>query len=273
MMNETDPNYGLLTETSTISETRNERWQRHLPNTIGFVWLRAGWRDMAAQPALSLGYGLGMFVVSVAVIALIVAYQRDYALFPALTGFLIVGPLFALGLYEKSRLRERGERITLRQMLYVKPAAGAQIYFIGVLLCLLMVLWIRAAVLIYALFFGVRPFPGLELLASFLVSEPIGWALLLVGSVVGGLFAAFAFAISVFSIPMLLDKRVDALTAMGSSTALVWNNLWPMIVWGGIVLVLFALCAATGLLALIAVFPLVGHATWHAYRTVSLPEG
>ena len=272
-MNETDPNYGLLTETSTISETRNERWQRHLPNTIGFIWLRAGWRDMAAQPVLSLGYGLGMFIVSVAVIALIVAYQRDYALFPALTGFLIVGPLFALGLYEKSRLRERGEQITLRQMLYVKPAAGAQIYFIGVLLCLLMVLWIRAAVLIYALFFGVRPFPGLELLASFLVSEPIGWALLFAGSFVGGLFAAFAFAISVFSIPMLLDKRVDALTAMGFSMALVWNNLSPMIVWGGIVLVLFALCAVTGLLALTVVFPLVGHATWHAYRTVSRPKG
>ncbi|MBL8655739.1 MAG: DUF2189 domain-containing protein [Altererythrobacter sp.] len=141
-MNETDPNYGLLTETSTISETRNERWQRHLPNTIGFAWLRAGWRDMIAQSGLSFGYGLGVFIASVAVIALIVTYQRDYALLPALTGFLIVGPLFALGLYEKSRLRERGERVTLRQMLYVKPAAGAQIYFIGVLLCLLMVLWI-----------------------------------------------------------------------------------------------------------------------------------
>ena len=271
-MNETDPNYGLLTATSTISDTRNERWQRHLPNMVGFTWLRAGWRDIAAHPGLSLGYGLGMFVASVAVIALIVAYQRDYALLPALTGFLLVGPLFAVGLYEKSRLREQGEEVTLWQMLRVKPAAGAQIYFIGVLLCLLMVLWIRAAVLIYALFFGVRPFPGLDHLASFLVTEPIGWALLLVGSLVGGLFAAFAFAISVFSIPMLLDRRVDALTAMGSSMALVWNNLWPMIVWGTIVLALFALCAATGLLALIVVFPLVGHATWHAYRTVSRSE-
>lgn len=271
-MNETDPNYGLLSETSTISETRNERWQRYLPNTIGFTWLRAGWRDIAAQPGLSLGYGLGMFVVSLAIIALIVAYQRDYALLPALTGFLLVGPLFAVGLYEKSRLHEQGHQVTLRQMFRVKPAAGAQIYFIGVLLCLLIVLWIRAAVLIYALFFGVRPFPGLDHLATFLVAEPIGWALLLVGSLVGGLFAAFAFAISVFSIPMLLDKRVDALTAMGTSMALVWNNLWPMIVWGMIVLTLFALCAATALLALIVVFPLVGHATWHAYRTVSRPE-
>ena len=271
-MDETDQNYGLLSETSTIAETRNERWQRHLSNSVGFAWLRAGWRDIVAQPGLSLAYGLAVFLVSIAVIGLLVAYRGEYALFPALAGFLIVAPLLAVGLYEKSRTHEEGKRSSLRKMILVRPRAGPQLYFTGVLLCLLMVLWIRAAVLIYALFFGVRPFPGLEALVPFLFTDPIGWTILLVGTVVGGLFAAFAFAISVFALPMLLDKRVDALTAMGTSMALVWNNLGPMIVWGGIVLGLFLLSAVTGLLGLIVIFPWLGHATWHAYRTMARSE-
>ena len=271
-MTESDPNYGLLSETSTIAETRDARWQRHLSHSVGFEWLRAGWRDIVLQPGLSLAYGAAVFLVSVAIIGLLVAYRGEYALFPALAGFLIVAPLLAVGLYEKSRAHERGERSTLRKMILVRPMGGPQLYFTGVLLCLLMVLWIRAAVLIYALFFGVRPFPGLEALVPFLFSDPVGWAILLVGTLVGGLFAAFAFAISVFSLPMLLDKRVDALTAMGTSMALVWNNLGPMIVWGMIVLALFLFCAATGLLGLILIFPWLGHATWHAYRTVSRAE-
>ena len=123
------------------------------------------------------------------------------------------------------------------------------------LLCLLMLLWMRAAVIIYALFFGLLPFPGLDHIAAMLFTTPIGWALLIVGSVVGALFAAFSFAISAFSIPMLLDERVDALTAMGTSMALVWNNLPVMLAWGAIVLALFLLSLATGLLGLIVVFP------------------
>jgi uncharacterized membrane protein len=153
-------------------------------------------------------------------------------------------------------------------MIFVKPRSGGQVLFTGVLLCLLMLLWMRAAVIIYALFFGLRPFPGLDHIAEMLFTTPTGWAMLIVGGAVGGLFAAFSFAISAFSIPMLLSERVDALTAMGTSTALVWNNLPAMLTWGIIVLALFLLSLATGLLGLIVVFPLLGHGTWHAYRAI-----
>ena len=129
-----------------------------------------------------------------------------------------------------------------------------------------MLLWMRAAVIIYALFFGLLPFPGLPDIAAMLFTTPTGWALLIVGTAVGALFAAFSFAISAFSIPMLLEERVDALTAMGTSMALVWNNLPVMLTWGAIVLALFLLSLVTGLLGLIVVFPLLGHGTWHAYR-------
>ena len=140
----------------------------------------------------------------------------------------------------------------------MRPASGGQILFTGVLLCLLMLLWMRAAVIIYALFFGLLPFPGLDHVAPMLFTTPTGWAMLIVGSAVGALFAAFSFAISVFSVPMLLEERVDALTAMGTSMALVWNNLPVMLTWGAIVLVLFLLSLATGLLGSDRRFPAAG---------------
>ena len=101
-----------------------------------------------------------------------------------------------------------------------------------------------------------------------LFTTGIGWAMLITGTVVGGVFAAFSFAISAFSVPMLLDERTDAFTAMGTSISLVWNNRPVMIAWGAIVLVLTAIGLATAMVGLIVVFPLLGHATWHAYKAI-----
>lgn len=243
-------------------------YARGLPASAALRWLNAGWRDLWDNPGSSLAYGAVMLLVSWLVVAGLVGLGRDYFLFPALSGFAIVAPAFATGLYEKSRRRAAGERIRLSTMLRVRAASGRQILFVGVLLCLLMLLWMRAAVLLYALFFGWQPFPGLDHVAAMLVTDQLGWALLLVGGAVGGLFAAFAFAISVFSLPMLLAERMDALTAMGTSMAMVWNNLPVMLTWGALVLILLILGLLPGLLGLLLVFPALGHATWHAYRTM-----
>lgn len=271
-MGEADPSYWLLSETSGIGETRDPRLQRHLPILEGLRWLAAGWRDFWTRPSSSIAYGIGVFVLSVLFVWTLVGFGRDYILFPALAGFLIVAPFLAIGLYEKSRAIGAGRDIGLGAMLRVRPSAGAQIFFTGLLLCLLMLLWARAAVLLWALFFGVTAFPGLDHVVGLLFGSIYGWAMVIVGTAIGGLFAAFAFAISVFSVPMLLDRRVDALTAMAASMRLVWNNLPVMIAWGAMVLVLFALCVATGLVGMIIIFPLLGHATWHAYQAVARPE-
>jgi uncharacterized membrane protein len=271
-MGEADRSYWLLSETSGIGETRDPRLQRHLPVLEGFRWLATGWRDFWTHPASSLAYGIGVFVLSAAFVWTLVEFGRDYILFPALAGFLIVAPFLAIGLYEKSRAIGEGRAVTLGSMLRVRPRAGAQVFFTGLLLSLLMLLWTRAAVLLWALFFGVTAFPGLDHVVGILLGTPYGWAMLSVGTAVGGLFAAFAFSISVFSVPMLLDRRVDALTAMGTSMKLVWNNLPTMIAWGAMVLVLFAVCVGTGLIAMIVIFPLLGHATWHAYKAMARPE-
>jgi uncharacterized membrane protein len=244
---------------------REDVYGRGLPAGAAFAWLRAGWRDLVAQPGPSLAYGFAVFLVSLAIVWGMFALGWDYILFPALAGFMVVGPVLAVGLYEKSRRLARGETASLASMIRVEARSGAQILFIGVILCLLMLLWMRAAVIVYALFFGLRPFPGLDHVAQMLFTTPVGWAMLIVGGAVGGLFAAFSFAISAFSIPMLLGERVDAFTAMGRSMAMVWNNLPVMLVWGAIVLTLVLASLALGMVGLIVVYPLLGHATWHAY--------
>lgn len=244
---------------------RRSPYARDLAPAAALGWLKAGWRDLKAEPGPSLAYGLLVFLVSVAVVASLWALALDYILFPALAAFWVVGPLVAIGLYEKSRRLAAGEPVTLRNMILVRPASGGQVLFIGVLLGLLALLWNRAAVLIYALFFGLTPFPGIDDVVPLLFTTPTGWAILIVGSAVGGLFAAFAFAISVFAVPMMLDRRVDALTAMGTSMVMVWNNLPVMLAWGAIVVVLTGVSLIPALLGLIVVFPLLGHATWHAW--------
>jgi uncharacterized membrane protein len=263
-----DPAYGLLRQTSGIEQTRNPRYAQNLPLSRVFAWLGAGWRNLWVQPLMSLAYGFGIFLATVVLLWTLVTFGWDYILFPALSGLIILGPVLAAGLYDKSQALAAGETPSLGRSLRVRPRAGGQIFFIGLLLSLVMLLWMRAAVLIYALFFGYRPFPGMDHIVSLLLTTPSGWAMIVTGTFVGGLFAAFSFAISVFSVPMMLNERTDAVTAMGTSMTMVWNNLRVMIAWGAVVLVLLIVCGLTALLGLIVIFPLLGHATWHAYRDI-----
>lgn len=242
--------------------------QRNLPASAAFGWLAAGWRDLWRNPLPSLAYGLMVFVISIIVIWGLFRLQMDYILLPALAGFMVVGPLIAIGLYQKSRDLEEGHPTSLARMLLVKPEGGAQVWFAGAMLCLLMLLWMRAAIIIYALFFGLRPFPGFEDVLAMLTHTSLGWWMLATGASVGSLFAAFSFAIGCFGIPRLMDDRTDAMTAMGSSMAMVWANLPVMLTWGALVLVLTLIALGTGLVGLIVIFPLLGHAAWHSYRAM-----
>lgn len=271
-MSESEEHYWLLSRPSGIEETRNPHLQRHLPPSRVFSWIRSGARDLTANPLSSLVYGLLVAVLSGLLIYTFFEFNLDYVLFPALSGFMIVAPLVAMGLYQKSAKLAQGERVRLSDMLAVKARSGGQMLFVGLLLTLLALIWLRAAVLVYALFFGYRAFPGADEFIPLIIGTPAGWGMLATGIVVGGLFAALGFAVSAFSIPMLLDRRTDALSAMGTSMALVWNNLPVMVAWGAVVLVMVGISIATFLLGLIIIFPLLGHATWHAYRDM-MPEG
>ncbi|WP_323015763.1 DUF2189 domain-containing protein [Devosia sp.] len=241
---------------------------RNLPLTAPLGWLAAGWRDLWTRPGPSLAYGLGVTLVSYAIIYAMFAFDWAQVLFPALAGFLVVGPLLATGLYEKSRRLANGEKVSLGAMLLPRRGGAKHLFFVGAILMTLMLVWMRAAVLLYALFFGWRPFPGFDHVTEMLFTTGPGIGMLVVGTAVGGLFAAFSFAIGAFSIPMVLDRGTDAFTAMGLSLALVWANKPAAIFWAAIVVGLVLVSLATALVGLIIIFPLLGHATWHAYAAV-----
>ena len=242
---------------------------RGLPPRAALDWLRAGWEDFrSVRPDASLFYGVLVMAVSMAIVIGLLLLRADYALFPALAAFMVVGPALAVGLYEKSRRVASGEPVSLRAMLLARVRSRGQILFVGVLLVLLVFLWVRAAVLLYALFFGMHPFPGLDGIVTQLLTTSNGLGLLFVGSLFGGLFAALGFAVSALSIPMLVNERTDAFSAMGASMALTWNNLPVMLVWGAVVVALFTLSVLSALFGLAIVFPLLGHATWHAYVAI-----
>lgn len=242
---------------------------RQLPAQTAKLWLKAGWNDFKSiNMEASLLYGILVFAISWLLLAGMFALQIDYILFPLLGAFMVVGPVLGVGLYEKSRNIENRETTGIGRMLFVKARSPGQIAFVGLILGLWVLLWLRAGVLLYALFFGMHEFPGIDGVVKLLLTEPRGWGLLITGTLFGGLFAAFAFGISVFSIPMLLVEETDAFTAMGSSLALSWHNLPVMLAWGGIVLLLFVASVLTGLIGIIVLFPVLGHATWHVYRAV-----
>lgn len=251
---------------------RDYGWAKNLPMSAPIQWLKLGWADFWQRPGLSIAYGIAIFAISVGVVASLRMFAYDYILFPALSGFLIFAPVLALGLYEKSRRIALSLPISFTNMILVRSRSRGQIIFTGVLLSLLMLMWMRAAVILYALFFGLLPFSGLEDTFQVFLRTDTGFALLFVGTFVGGLFAAFSFAISAVSLPMLLNEESDALTAMGTSLALVWHNLPVMIIWGLIILTLSVICIATAFLGFIVVFPVLGHATWHAYQAIRLPS-
>jgi uncharacterized membrane protein len=245
---------------------------RNLPARAALDWLAASWRDFRAAPGQSIAYGVFLVAVSYAVLWGLAASGLLYLALPAVSGFLIVGPFLAIGLYTLARRRAEGKDTTLRQMLLVRPEAGAQLAYAGLLLGLLVLFWLRAADMLYALFFGFSPLPGAGDALTNVLTTPRGWGLLVVGSAVGGLFAAFAFAIGLFSVPMLLVRRCDALTALGLSFAMTTHNLRPCLAWGGIVAAGMAIGAATGLMGLIVVFPVLGYGTWHAWSAIGEGE-
>ncbi len=230
-----------------------------------WVWLTAGWRDMCASPAISLTYGVLAVVSSFVLVAGLSMYDLGYLILPMAAGFMLLGPVLAVGLYETSRLLERGERPTLARVAGAYHRNGMQIAGIGLTLMLAMLAWIRVAFLIFALFFAMDP-PAFDQLVEriFFSSQTIPF--LLTGTILGGVIATVVFAISVVSIPMLLDRETDVFTAMATSVTVVRENWQAMAVWGFLIALFMAAGMVTGFLGMALAFPLIGHASWHCYR-------
>jgi uncharacterized membrane protein len=244
---------------------------RLVPFEAPWAWLASGWRDLWDVPALSLGYGAAFALAAAALAASLTARDLQ-AIFPVLAGgFLIVGPLAAVGLYEASRRLAVGENILPADMFRAGKLARGQLLYFGAMLLFAYLLWVRIALLLLALFLGATTLPPPSEFIQLLLFTPAGLGLLIVGSMVGGGIAAVIFAVSAVSVPMLLVRRTDVVTAARASIAAITKNPKPMALWAALVVALMAAGFATLLVGLVVVFPLIGHATWHAYADIYGP--
>ena len=234
-----------------------------------WAWLAAGWRDLWSAPVISLTYGAAFAAAAYAFVFQLSQTNALPLMLPLAGGFLLVGPLLAVGLYEISRRRERNQRASFQDIISAVRQSGGQLAFFGVLLLLLYFFWMQIASLLFMLFFGNSDIPPVENFIPTLLFTPHGLGLLVIGTAVGAIFASVAFGVSAIAVPMLLDRKVDVITAVTASVRAVDLNRPAMILWAVLIAGLIAMGFAALFAGLAIVFPLIGYATWHAYRELT----
>lgn len=230
-----------------------------------WVWLQKGWSDFRRATAIDLMFGIVIAGAGALLIALAVDFGYWHVVVPLVTGFMLVGPILAVGLYDVSRRLERGLPLDVGEIATAWRANPGQIALMGFGLMALLLIWVRVAMLIFALFYGVSPVsPERFFTEAFLSFDSVPFVI--VGCVVGFVLACIAFAISAISIPMLLDRDVDVLTAVATSVAAVRRNWNVMATWAALIVLFVGAGLVTAFVGLVIAMPLIGHATWHAYR-------
>jgi len=228
--------------------------------------LTAGWRDFRAQPLFGLFFA-GIYVLGgwLIVFSLTAKGQLWWSL-PASAGFPILGPFVACGLYEVSRRCEAGEPLIWGQVLgVVFRQKDRQIPSMAAVIVVFFLFWNFLAHMIFALFLGKATLTNVTTSAEVFLT-PEGMAMLAVGTVVGAIFATLLFALTVVSLPMLLDREVDFVTAMLTSLGVVTESPLVMLGWGAVIGGSLFVAMLPGFAGLFVVLPVFGHATWHLYR-------
>ncbi|HUA53890.1 MAG TPA: DUF2189 domain-containing protein [Candidatus Sulfotelmatobacter sp.] len=228
-------------------------------------WLSAAWADIGRSPAASLAPGLLSAFASYVLAVLVFLDGRYAAMLPLLGGFMFVAPLIAVGLYEISRRHETGEPVNILMALDAFRRNPTQIALMALLLMLFLLAWVRLALLVFALFFGLNP-PPLAGFFTAVLFDAGNLPFLIISNAVGAALAGFVFMISAISLPMLVDRETDVVTAIITSWKACTTNPRVMAGWAALIVLITALGIVTFFLGLIVALPLIGHATWHAYR-------
>ncbi len=218
-------------------------------------WLRRGWSDFRRAPRQSLGYGSAIVLLSWMVTGVGLKLGSYWAVLVLLFGFVFIAPVLALGLYSVSRQLERGLVPSLARSFIAQRRSLGNVMVFALALLVLFLVWARAGSMVHV-FFPASGGADWRDLVMFLA----------IGSAVGSIFALLAFLFSAFSLPMLCDRDADAITAIVTSVNAVLRNKPAMVVWVLLIVALTAIGFATALIGLAVTIPVLGYATWHAYR-------
>ncbi len=235
-----------------------------------FRWLDLGWKDLFSHPGIALFYGISFFVMA-QILALVFKHKPEYTL-SMISGCLLVGPFLAMGLYEVSRRKEQGDVPDLGSSLTCWDKHIPSMAMLVLVLMVLELLWGRASLVVFAVFFNTGMPSTTGVLEA--VFNPQNIEFVMVYLAVGGFFAALVYGLSVVSIPMILDRDTDAISAVLTSMRVVFANMAVMLLWGFVLSVLVVGALWPWGLGIILVGPWLGHASWHAYRgSVEWEEG
>jgi len=228
---------------------------KKIPFSAPFKWLKLGWQDYLNSLQLSIEYGLFFAVCGLSMTLIFLSYGNTIVIFSLAVAFILLGPLLAFGLYDIPRQLERGETPTLKHSLWqIRNSAPNQWIFVVVIFVIALI-WMRAATIIHV-FYPEGSDPTLEELITFFG----------VGTGIGACFAGLVFGISAFSLPMMVDRNADAVSASLTSLSAVMNNMWVGALWAFLILALTVIGFLTAYLGLIIVLPVIGYATWHGYQ-------
>lgn len=239
---------------------------RRVPLDAPWEWLGRGWKDLCAVSSVSLAYG-AFFSVTAWVILIVLGQLEAMVLVPVLgAGFLLIAPVLAAGLYEISRRLEKREPVTLRAVFDACAPAVGRVAFFGIVLFFAFFLWVVLAFVLLSLFLGGASLPDTSDFVQSLLFTNAGLGLLFAGTLTGGMIALMVFSISSVAVPLLLTEDIDPATAMATSVRATSLNIGAMLLWAALIAGLMALGLATLFAGLVVIFPLLGHATWHAFR-------
>jgi uncharacterized membrane protein len=230
---------------------------RSLKSSAPLHWLRLGWQDLLRAPIPSLSIGITIALLSMGLSWLGYTMGGYWVEMVWLSGFVFVGPLLAVGLYATSRELAQGRQPTFGISLREMQRDFSTLMVFALVLLVVFLVWARAATVIHVFMPDIGDATWREY-----------FPFLSVGIAVGAVFAAITFAASAFSLPMIMDKKSDAVTAVVSSIHAVLRNKGAMLVWSALIVAGLLLGFATFMLGLAVIVPVIGHASWHGYREI-----
>jgi uncharacterized membrane protein len=260
-------------EHAAAAPPRRHRFEvRQIGNAEIRESLAQGWDDFMAKRGDLIFLGLVYPFVAFAAAILFSGGNLLHLFFPVAAGISLLGPVVAIGFYELAKRREDGLESGWSHFLDVrKRPAWDSLMAVGQLLVLIFFLWVAVAAILWNSLIGAAPTSVANLL-SIVFGTPGGWALIVIGNLVGLAFAALVLTLSVVSMPMLVDCDVDARTALDTSVRAVMMNKGPMSRWGLIVAALLVLGSIPAFVGLAVVLPVLGYATWHLYAHTVVRE-